>query len=125
MKKRFVLFLLVPFFSSCSVMMASNKAGVQIESLQNVWTREELLALGADTLASEMNERGELVETYRILKTKGSIERAFVHGILDLCSGFLWEFAGTPIESALSQKQYYSVKVTYNESEQIQKMELL
>ena len=48
-----------------------------------------------------------------------------MHGTLDVLSGFLWELAGTPIESTLTQKKYFSVKVTYNEAEQIQKIELL
>ena len=125
MKKFPVFLFLFPLFTSCSVMMASNRGGTDIDAIQGIRTRTEMIALGADPIASERYENGELVETYRILKEKGSVSRAILHGLLDLSTGFLWEFAGTPIESALGQKKYYSVKVTYNESEQIKKMELL
>jgi len=104
--------------------MASNRAGTDIDSIQNSRTRTQLIALGAEPVTSERTENGEWVETYKILKEKGSIARAVMHGLLDISSGFLWEFAGTPIESSLSEKKYYSLKVTYNESEQIQRMEL-
>ncbi len=125
MKKTALLFFLIPLFTSCSVVMASNRDGTDIDTIQGICTRTQLIALGGDPVTSEKNENGELVETYRILKEKGSIARAIVHGILDIGSGFLWEFAGTPIESALSEKKYYSIKATYDESELIKKMELL
>ena len=120
-----LLLTLVPFFTSCSVIMASNKEGTDVESIQNIRTRSQLIALGADPISHEKKETGELVESYKILKEKGSVARAFMHGTLDVLSGFLWELAGTPIESTLTQKKYFSVKVTYNEAEQIQKIELL
>ncbi len=125
MKKIALLFFALPLFTSCSVIMASNRAGIDIDAIQCVRTRTEIIALGAEPVLSEVNEQGELVETYRILKEKGSLSRAILHGILDIGSGFLWEFAGTPIESALSQKKFYSVKATYTDSERIKKMELL
>lgn len=122
MKKFAALFLTV--LSSCSVIMATNKSGVDIEAVQSVWTRTQLIALGAEPIITEKNEHGQLVETYKFQKERGSIARAFMHGLLDLGTGFLWEFAGTPIESALDEKKFYSVKVTFDENELIQKMEL-
>lgn len=104
--------------------MASNRSGADIDALQNTSNRLQLIALGAQAVASEKSEDGGLVEIYKIEKERGSIARAFMHGLLDLSTGFLWEFAGTPIEHALDEQKFYSVKVTFNEQEQIQKMEL-
>ena len=122
MKKLSLLLLCI--LSSCSVIMASHKEGVDVDSIQNIRSRTQLIALGADPVLSERDGNGCLVETYKILKEKGSIARAFMHGLLDLATVCAWEFAGTPIESSLSQKKFYSVKVTFDEHEQIQKMEL-
>ena len=47
-----------------------------------------------------------------------------MHALLDISTGFLWEFAGTPIESSLGQRKAYSVKVTFD-NERIEKIELL
>ena len=111
--------------SSCSIVMASRKEGVEIDSVQTLCTREQLLSLGAEPLWKETNEQGQLIETYRILKERGSVARAFMHALLDFGTVFLWELAGTPIESALDQKKYFSLKVIYDDNERIQKMELL
>lgn len=124
MKKIISLLLSSILFSSCSVVMASNRAGVDIDQVQNVASRTQLIALGAVPVTSETNSEGQLVETYQIEQERGSIARAFMHGLLDLSTGFLWELAGTPIESSLDQKKSFSVKVTFDEQEQIQKMEL-
>ncbi|MES2273235.1 MAG: hypothetical protein V4487_03495 [Chlamydiota bacterium] len=124
MKKSAPLLLLSLLLSSCSVIMASKTSGADIDSVQSVQTRIQLIALGAEPILTEKNEKGELIETYRILKENGSIARAFMHGLLDISTAFLWELAGTPIESALTEKKYYSVKVTYDNQERIQKMEL-
>lgn len=111
-------------FPSCSVVMASSKSGINLESVQGVSSRTQLIALGVEIVISERNEKGELVETYKIEKERGSVARAFMHGLLDLGTCFFWELAGTPIESALDEKKFYSVKVTYDDRERIQKMEL-
>lgn len=125
MKKQVTLLLLLTsILSSCSVVMASNKSGVDIDVIQGAWTRTQLMATGAEPVVSEKNDEGQLVETYKIQKECGSIARAFMHGLLDISTAFLWEFAGTPIESSLDEKKYYSVKVTFDENEQVQKMEL-
>jgi len=104
--------------------MASNKAGTDIEAVQSIRNRMQLIALGAQPVSSEQNELGEKVEVFRILKEQGSVARAFMHGLLDLSTAFIWELAGTPIESALDEKKYFSVKVTFDKDEQIKKIEL-
>jgi hypothetical protein len=119
------LFLLLPLLTSCSVMMASNRGGADIDSVQSLSNRSQFIALGADPIESNLLEDGNRVETFRIEQKHGSIARAFMHGLLDIGTGFLWEFAGTPIESTLNQKKFYTVKVTFDSEEQIKKMELL
>ncbi len=110
--------------SSCSVVMASKVEGIDFDTVQSFRSRDDLIAKGIESIDSTENEQGQRVETYRILEQKGSIARAFLHGLLDISTGFLWELAGTPIESALNQSKYFSVKVTFDQEEQIQKMEL-
>lgn len=122
---KIVFLLFASLLSSCSVMIASNKSGMEIDTLQKVCTREELIALGAEPIFQETNEVGNLVETYHIQKERGSIARAFMHGSLDLFTLFLWEFVGTPVEAKLSEKKFFSVKVTFDQNECVQKMELL
>ncbi len=123
---KYFLYLLIVslFLPACSVVMASNKNGVDIDSIQNACTRTQLIALGAEPIVTESDENENLVETYKIQRERGSIARAFMHGLLDLSTVFLWELAGTPIESALSQEKHYSVKVTFDENEKIQRIEL-
>jgi hypothetical protein len=122
--KRQITLLLTAVLTSCSVVMASKTDGIDIDSMQNIYTRTELIELGAEAVLSEENDEGQKVETYKIQKVRGSIARAFMHGLLDLGTAFLWEFAGTPIEHALDEQKFYTVKVTFDENEQIQKMEL-
>jgi hypothetical protein len=124
MKVAHLLVLASLILPSCSVVMASNKSGVEIDVLQSAWTRTQLIALGAEPIISEKNDEGQLVETYKVQRERGSIARAFMHGALDIFTVFLWEFAGTPIESSLDEKKYFSVKVTFDENDHIQKMEL-
>jgi len=104
--------------------MAADKGGTDIERVQLARSKLELIALGGEPIAYSQNEQGETVETYRMMKERGSAARAFMHGLLDLSTAFLWELAGTPIESALDEKKYFSLKVTFDKDEQIKKMEL-
>ena len=104
--------------------MASNRGGIDIEAVQSIRNRMQLIALGAEPISSNKNDQGETVEVFKIMKERGSVARAFMHGLLDLSTAFIWELAGTPIESALDEKKYFSLKVTFDEKEQIRKMEL-
>lgn len=124
MRKLFFLGAAASLLSSCSVMMASKMDGVELDSIPNVRSRSELIAL-SEPIESRRNDEGERVEVYRILEQKGSIARAVMHGLLDISTGFLWELAGTPIESSLTQQKYISIKVTFDAEDQIKKMELL
>jgi len=105
-------------------MMASDRGGVGIEAVQSVRNRMQLLALGVESVSSTKNDQGETVEVFKAMSERGSVARAFMHGLLDLSTAFIWELAGTPIESALDAKKYFSLKVTFDAEEQIKKIEL-
>ncbi len=124
MRRTLLSLFYIASLPSCSVIMASNRAGTDIETIQSIRNRMQLIALGAQPVSSAQNELGEKIEVFRILQAQGSVARAFMHGLLDLGSVFLWELAGTPIESALDEKRYFSVKVTFDKDEQIKKIEL-
>ena len=119
-----IFFLLAFILSSCSVMMASNRGGVDIEAVQSIRNRMQLIALGAEPISSAKNDQGETIEVFKVMKERGSVARAYMHGLLDLGTAFIWELAGTPIESALNEKKYFSLKATFDADEQIRKMEL-
>lgn len=106
-------------------MMASAKGGANIEAVQSIKNRFQLIALGAESVSLNKNEQGEMVEVFTMMQERGSIARAFMHGLLDLSTGFIWELIGTPIESSLDEKKYFSLKVTFNEDNQIKTIELV
>lgn len=111
--------------TSCSVAMAARKSGTDVSKVQQVQNRSQILATGAEVLESKKNRYGNLVETYKIQKEKGSTARAVMHGILDISTLGIWEAFGTPIEGCMSQKEYFVVKVTYDEDERVKKIELV
>jgi succinyl-CoA synthetase beta subunit len=122
--KSAILCLLLLLSSSCSVIMASDRGGIGIGAVQSVRNRMQLLALGVESISSSKNDHGETVEVFKAMSERGSVARAFMHGLLDLSTAFIWELAGTPIESALDEKKYFSLKVTFDAKEQIKKIEL-
>ena len=126
MKKIFLslVVLSATLLSSCSVAMAANKSGVAMDKVQSCRTRGQMISTGAVVIGSETTANGELVECYQIQKEKGSAARALMHGALDVCTCGVWEVVGTPIE-ACDQKEFYCVKVFYDESEVIKKIELM
>ncbi len=124
MKLPSLLLSFATLLSSCSVVMASNRGGSDVETIQGLHTRTQLIAAGAEPVDAEKQDDGSRIETFTVLKEHGSVARAFMHGLLDLGTGFIWELAGTPIESALNEKKYFSLKVTFDAEDQIQKMEL-
>ena len=125
MKKAFLLLCCVAVLPSCSVVMAAKKEGTDVSQIQASKTRGQILSLNPTINSSERLPTGELVETYTIQKEKGSTARAVMHGLLDLSTFCIWEIAGTPIEGSLNKKEFFSIKVTYNEDETIKKVELL
>jgi len=105
--------------------MAAKKEGTSLAKVQQAKTRGQLLACEAQVVRSDREENGDLVEVYQIPKERGSIARALLHGILDLNTLFLWEIIGTPIEGSLNKKEFFSIKVHYDQDEVVQKVEIL
>lgn len=116
--------IVLGMLSSCSVVMAARKEGVNIDKVQTCRTRGQLLAYGVTVLTSEKLSSGELVEVYQVQKERGSATRALMHGALDVSTCGLWEVVGTPIE-ACDTKEYYVIKTYYDHNEYIKKIELL
>ena len=111
--------------SSCSVVMAAKKEGVSVEKLQCARTRGQMIACGVTVISSDRTPTGELVEVYQVQKERGSAARALMHGVLDVSTLGLWEVVGTPIEVCVDNKEFYTIRVFYNEQEVVQKVELL
>lgn len=126
MKKNYLYLSLFCLFTltSCSVMMAAKKEGMSVTQVQTLRTRSQLISSGACLIKSERLISGELCETYQIQNKRGSAARAFMHGVLDVSTCGLWEVIGTPIE-ATKTKEYYCIRVTYDENEYIRRVELL
>lgn len=124
MKKIILLILSMALLSSCSVLMAAKKDGVNVDKVQNAKTRSQIIASGGTIISSERNEKGELVEIYLFKRETGSLPRAFMHGCLDVCTWGLWEVAGTTIEGYQNQPEFYTVKITYDNQECVKRMEL-
>lgn len=122
-----ILFYLIflASFSSCSVMMAAKQEGVDLHRIQECQTRGQILSCSPIVVSSEKNGEGELIEVYQFTKPKGSSARAFMHGVLDVGTGGLWEVIGTPMEACLDQKECYALRVVYNDREFIERIELL
>lgn len=117
--------VIVSTLTSCSVAMAARKSGTDVSKIQQVQNRNQILATGAEVIESKKNRYGNLVETYKIQKEKGSTARAVMHGVLDVWTFGIWEAFGTPIEGSMLQKEYFVVKVTYDEDERVKKIELV
>jgi hypothetical protein len=111
--------------TSCSVVMAANKDGVDISKIQACRTRGQILSTGASPISNETLENGDIIESYQIQKPRGSASRALMHGALDVCTFGVWEVVGTPIEAYADQKEYYALRITYDRNETIQKVEIL
>ena len=128
MKKLLCLIVLLFVFilTSCSVFMAAKKEGVSIDQLSQCRTRSCLISKGAIPIDSKTNDDGILIEeTYQAQKPKGSASRAAMHGCLDVLTLGIWEVAGTPIEGSKGKKEMYSIKVHYENGENIKNIELV
>ena len=109
--------------SSCSVVMAAKKEGTTVAKVQQCRTRSQFIAQGASIMSSERQANGDLIEIYRFKKERGSVARAFMHGVLDVSTCGLWEVVGTPIEGCDSD-EYFCLKVTYDGEENIKNISL-
>ena len=110
--------------TSCSVVMAANKKGTNIETVRSSRSRSQILARAEKVISSETLPSGEIIEIYQFKKETGSAARAFMHGMLDVGTLGLWEVVGTPVEACMLDNDYYTVKIYYDCMENIIKMEL-
>ena len=121
-----IMLLFIFILTSCSVFMAAKKEGVSIDQLSQCKTRACLISKGAIPIDSKKNDDGILIEeTYQVQKAKGSASRAVMHGCLDVLTLGIWEVAGTPIEGSKGKKEMYSIKVHYENGENIKNIELV
>lgn len=126
-KISFALLLLsmTAILPSCSVAMAANKSGTNVDKIEVCRTRGNFLNIASEVLSTNKTPEGDIVEIYKIQQERGSAARAFMHGVLDVSTLGVWEAIGTPIEATLDKKKFYSVKVTYNEDETVKRVELI
>jgi hypothetical protein len=124
-KKVLLSLICVTILSSCSVVMAANKDGMTYEQIRNCRSRNQFLSKGVLVMNSDYLPSGELVEVYQVRQQKGSTARAFMHGALDVSTCGLWEVVGTPMEGSLTSKEYILFRVTYDQNQNVQNIELL
>jgi hypothetical protein len=120
-----LLLVLVGLFSSCSVVMAANRRGTNIDNVQKARTRGEMISQGAQVISSERLPCGTLIEVYQFKKESGSAARAFMHGLLDVSTCGIWEVVGTPMEACLTNNEYYTFRVYFDENEYVTRVELM
>ena len=120
-----MLVLTAIMMSSCSVYMAAKKEGASLSDVQAARTRGGIIALGAEVISSEKNEQGNLVETYKVKKARGSAGRALMHGLLDVSTLGLWEAVGTPVEAVINEDGYFGLRVEYDANDNVVRTELI
>ena len=127
MKKLFLLILISIFLlPSCSVYMASQKEGADVNEISQCKTRACILSKGATPFDDKKDENGVLLsEDYNVQKPTGSTGRAVMHGLLDLVTLGIWEVAGTPIEGHKGKKEIYPIRVYYTDGDKIERVELI
>ena len=102
----------LPLLSGCSVYKAANVEGERPSKILACYERLCYDGL-RDTEIVREDENGLLI-TFRTLKHAGSAVRALGHGVADVFTLGLWEFAGTPIEGALKDEDWYVYQVRYS-----------
>lgn len=99
----------------CSVRMAAEKHGVNLKEITRCQDELCILAMrDTEVITDKESEDGRIV-TYRSKKRKGSTTRAVFYGVMDVATLGLWELAGTPLEGALNNRDFYVYRVTYDE----------
>jgi hypothetical protein len=101
------LIILAALLSSCSVYMAAEKKGVELETLMACSNRACFMGLRDTELVESRpwDDGGEQV-IFRSLKPQGSTGRAVMHGLLDVATLGIWEVAGTPIEGNYNDEEF-------------------
>ncbi|MDX1837047.1 hypothetical protein DIZ81_05070 [Legionella taurinensis] len=102
--------------SSCAVYKAAENKGVAPNDISRCETRMCFLSHGMKPIEKSTLKNGQYLEIYRAQSRKSGLNyvRAAGHGALDVATLGIWEVAGTPIESAISNNRGYVVaRVVY------------
>ena len=112
--------------SACSVVDASKKRGVAIDVVMACDDYACFLTLpDTEIMKEEKLEKGTTKTTFRSLLPQGSTSRAVMHGLLDVATLGIWEVAGTPIEGNINRDKFFVYDVTFDESKDVLKAEML
>ncbi|KTC94530.1 hypothetical protein Lery_2697 [Legionella erythra] len=106
--------------SSCAVYKAAENKGVSPNDISRCDTRVCFLSHGMKPVEHSQLKNGQYLEIYRAQSRKSGLNyiRAAGHGALDVATLGIWEVAGTPIESAISNNRGYVVaRVVYRNKE--------
>ena len=117
--------ILITMLSACSVKMAAEKRGIEVEEIMECHNRACIAALGdTEVVETYTNEDGTKRILYKSLMPQGSTGRAIMHGLLDVATLGIWEVAGTPIEGHMNEDGYLVYSVTYDEADVVQTIEI-
>jgi hypothetical protein len=110
--------------SGCSVFMAANQPDKKDLSVLTTGTpRARLLEEFGQPVSSRLlgEKRVDLFSFVQGYSKEAKAGRAFGHGVGDLATGGLWEFAGTSAETVFDGKKL-SFEVTYNRSDLVERV---
>jgi hypothetical protein len=107
--------------------MAAQKTGVPFEEIQKCQRKADLVAnKNVELVETKKCEGGETEDIYRVQKEKGSYQRAAFSGLLTIFTFGIAEMMTSPVEYAEREaKEYYYIKVLYDEKENIKKAEII
>jgi hypothetical protein len=111
-------------FAGCSVFMAANQPDKKDLSVLAAGTpRARLLAEFGQPISSRLQgeRRIDLFSFVQGYRKEVKAARAMGHGVGDIATAGLWEFAGTPTETVLDGKKL-SFEVTYNRADFVERV---
>ena len=112
------------FLSGCSVFMAANQPDKKDLSVLTAGTpRARLLEEFGQPVSSRLQgeKRVDLFSFVQGYSKEAKVGRAFGHGVGDIATVGLWEFAGTSAETVFDGKKL-SFEVTYNRSDFVERV---
>lgn len=111
-------------FTGCSVFMAANQPDKKDLSVLAAGTpRARLLAEFGQPISSRLQgeRRIDLFSFVQGYRKEVKAARAMGHGVVDIATVGLWEFAGTSAETVLDGKKL-SFEVTYNRADVVERV---
>ena len=110
--------------SGCSVFMAANQPDKKDLTVLTAGTpRARLLEEFGQPVSSRLQgeKRVDLFSFVQGYSKEAKVGRAFGHGVGNIATGGLWEFAGTSAETVFDGKKL-SFEVTYNRSDFVERV---